>query len=42
MWNIVGVIPQVLNDYQQGLLENHKLAGFDDFPLKMDKILKIA
>jgi len=42
MWNIVGVIPQILNDYQQGLLENHKLAGFVDFPLKIDKVLKIA
>jgi len=30
MWNIVGVIPQILNDQQQELLQNYKLASVTD------------
>ena len=30
MWNVVGVIPQILNDQQQELLQNYKLASVTD------------
>ena len=37
MWNIVGIVPQILNDNQTKMLKNYSLAGISEFPVK-DKI----
>lgn len=34
LWNIVGIVPQILNDNQTKMLNNHTLASKSDFPVK--------
>jgi len=44
LWNIVGVVPQILNDKQTKMLENYTLADISAFPIqdKISKTLKLV
>jgi hypothetical protein len=44
MWNIVGIIPQILNDKQTKMLGNYALADISSFPVpdKISKALKLV